>query len=804
MTETDGLGAASVAETRRILAKALERPGETPRRTHLAVGNSHLDTAWLWPLRETRRKAARTFSTACTFLDREPDYRFVASQAQQFAWIRDDHPGLWDRIRAHVDAGRFGLVGSTWVEPDCNVPSGESLVRQIVHGKRFFREAFGVDSPGLWLPDTFGYSAAMPQILAQAGIGWFMTQKISWNEVNRFPHHTFWWEGIDGTRVFTHLPPADTYTGDFSVPNLLHGERNFEQRDTLDLSLYLYGHGDGGGGPDVDMLERARRLADLEGFGRVELTTAADAMDRIRAEGEAAGLPVWSGELYLEKHRGTYTTHGEVKRANRELEGALRDAELWSSAAARLTDATVPVEELDQAWKTLLLHQFHDIIPGSSIHWVYDDTAADHASVRAITDRIRGEALAALASGVDVGAADRPVLVANSLAWPRDEVVEIDGSLRRVTVPACGWSVVDLAESPADDHPPLTFGAGWADNGILRVEWDGDGLLRSVHHHPTGREAVAPGAAANLLQLMEDRPAEWDAWDIDRTAFDTAVDLTEADSVELIESTASRVGLRVVRSFGASRIEQLVRLTRGSGRLEIRCQVDWHEDHKLLKVAFPLDVRSSVARHEIQFGHVERPTHANTSWDEARFETCAHTWVDLSDGEFGVALLNDSKYGHDVSGNVLRLSLLRAPTWPDPVADRGHHRFAYALYPHAGLPTTGGVIAEAHAFNTPLQVVAVEGSGGVLPAEHSVVAPDDPGVVVTAVKQADDGDGTIVRLHEAFGSPRRLGLRIPGASTAERVDLLEQPTDGGPVTVREGVLDLALRPFELCTLRVRS
>ncbi len=804
--EDGGMDKTTVLSARQRLAEVLNHPGESPRRTHLAVGNSHLDTAWLWPLRETHRKAARTFSTASTLLDREPDYRFAASQAQQFEWIRDEHPGLWDRVKAHVTAGRFDVVGSMWVEPDCNLPSGESLVRQIVHGKRFFREEFGVDTDGLWLPDVFGYSAALPQILAQADVHWFLTQKISWNDVNQFPHHTFWWEGLDGTRIFTHFPPADTYNGNFSVSDLRHAEENFKQQEIRDRSIYLYGYGDGGGGPDLEMLERARRLRDVDGLGRVELTTARDAMAQIREEGEDADLPVWVGELYLEFHRGTYTTHGAVKKGNRELEWALRDAEMWSLAAKRLAGGEVPSAALDRAWKKLLLHQFHDIIPGTSIHWVYQDTMADYASIRATTDEIVNVSLTTIASRVDTGDAERPALVANGLGWARNEVVEVDGVLTRVAAPACGWAVNDLSAPESTEDAPVTTGEHWMENRHLRIEWDEVGHLRSVRHLATGREAIAPGESANVLQLMDDRPAQWDAWDIDRSAFDTAVDLTEIDRLELIESSELRATLQIVRSFGDSRIEQLVRLTRGSHRVEVHCKIDWQENHKLLKVAFPVDVHSAVARHEIQFGHVERPTHQNTSWDIARFETCAHTWVDLSEDGFGVALLNDSKYGHDVSGHVIRLSLLRAPTWPDPLADRGQHRFAYALYPHAGKPTSGGVIAEAHAFNSPLRVVPIERTSGGsvdVPARFSLLEPDDDGVVISAIKAADDGDGTIVRLHEAFGGRRRVGLRSPGTTRADRVDLLEAPMKAAPPHIEDGEIDLELRPFELVTLRLR-
>lgn len=801
-----GLDDARVREARKELAPLLARSDASRTRTHLTVGNSHLDTAWLWPLRETHRKAARTFSNAATALEREPSYRFAASQPQQFEWIRDEHPGLWQRIKGHVSAGRFDVVGAMWVEPDCNVPSGESLVRQIVHGKRFWRDEFGVDAKGLWLPDVFGYSAALPQILSQAGVDWFLTQKISWNDVNRFPYHTFWWEGLDGTRIFSHFPPADTYTGNLSVANVLHGERNFAQKDVRDLSIYLYGHGDGGGGPDQDVLERAYRLRDLEGVGRVELTTATDAMARIRSEGEDADLPVWVGELYLEFHRGTYTTHGAVKKGNRRGEGALRGAELWALAARDLAGLEVPAERLDRAWKTLLLHQFHDILPGTSIHWVYLDTHADHAAVLSTGEAVQIDSLDAIARRVDIGAATRPVLVTNDLAFARDEVIEHDGMLHRVRVPSCGWTVLDLDHPASHDAPPVRTGNDWMDNGLLRVEWDDAGLLRSVRHLATDREAIAPGTTANRLQLMDDKPEPWDAWDIEHSAFDTAVDLEQVDTLEWIERSETRARLRVIRSFGSSRIEQELRLTRGSAQLEFHCSIDWQETHKLLKVAFPLNVHASTARHEIQFGHVERPTHENTSWDRARFETCAHTWVDMSEDGFGVALLNDCKYGHDVHGNVLRLSLLKAPTWPDPLADRGEHHFSYALYPHAGPPTSGGVIAAAHSLNAPLriqQIVPGDEPTRTLPARHSLLEVDDPGVVVAALKPADDGNGSIVRLYEAFGGRRRIRLQSPGTTHAERVDLLEDPLDGAPLTVADEQIELELRPFELVTLRLR-
>ena len=806
----DVIGTADAA--RSVLQPMLDRPAHASAHRYLAVGNAHIDSAWLWPVRETRRKVARTFSTALDLMERYPEYRFTASQAQQFAWIRDDYPGLYDRILKKVASGQFEVVGSMWVEADCNIPSGESLVRQIVHGKRFFSDEMDVETRSLWLPDVFGYPANLPQILALAGVRWFLTQKMSWNQVNRFPHHTFWWQGIDGTRVLSHFPPADTYVGDLSMAQLSYGVANFAQKEMSNTSMYLYGWGDGGGGPTRHMLERARRLADLEGAARVRPVTSDEAFEAIEADAPLDELPVWAGELYLEIHRGTYTTHAEVKKANRRTELGLRDAELWSTAAEGLgaLEAGYPTADLDAAWKTLLLDQFHDIIPGSSIHWVYQDTARDYAELAVTTGRLVEAALGGVAARVAAPGGGRPALVANPLSWPRREVVEIAGRPVLVDAPGCGWAVHDLDSPPASPSgvAPVEVGQGWMSNGILRVEWDADGLLTSVVHLASGREALAPGRRGNVLQVHEDRPLEYDAWDIDAAAFDAAIDLTVAEDVSATGSGPLRAAVRVVRRFGSSTIEQDMVLRAGSPALELHTVVEWQETRKLLKAAFPVDVHAPRASFEVQFGHLERPTHENTTWEQARFEVCAHTWADLSETGFGVALLNDCKYGYDVRGNVLRLSLLRTPTWPDPVADQGRHELVYALMPHAGDVAAGGVVAAAHALNSPLRVVPLAPSpapgGPAVPASFSAVSVDDPGAVVTAVKRADRGEGVVVRLYEAFGGGRtvRVGCPLVGSDKPPRVtevDLLERPT-GAELETDDGQAVLRLRPFQIVTL----
>ena len=779
--------AGTADEARLPLARALRKPAHASAHVLSAVGNAHIDTAWLWPLRETRRKCARTFSTALRLMDDHPDYRFACSQAVQLAWIKEDHPALWERLRKKVAAGQFVPVGCMWVEPDCNVPSGESLVRQIVHGKRFFLDEFGIETDEVWLPDVFGYSAALPQIMRLAGVSRFLTQKLSWNRVNRMPHDTFWWEGIDGSRVFTHFPPADTYNGDFSMDQLSHAASKFRDHGVAARSLYLFGYGDGGGGPTRDMLEAAHRLADLEGAPRVELTGPAEFWAAAEAETAHADLAVWSGELYFEFHRGTYTTHAEVKRGNRRMEFALREAEIWSSLAG-----VSPTGDLDRAWKRLLLHQFHDILPGTSINWVYLDVARDHAEIGRVAGGVAEGGRAALA-----GAGDAPVFF-NSLSWPRREVVEVDGGLVMADVPAMGFAAATVAEAGVGPVPSVEVDGLRLENEHLRVTFDADGLIASIWDKAAAREVVAPGRVANLFQLHHDRPLAWDAWDIDAYYMEQVADIAALDSLSVVEHGGLRGALRMVRSFGRSRVSQTVRLAAGSRRVDFVTEVDWHEDHKLLKVAFPVDVHARRATYEIQYGHVERPTHRNTSWDVARFEVCGHKWADLSEPGYGVALLNDGKYGHDVFENVMRLTLLRSPSSPDPEADRGTHTFTYSLLPHAGDFRQAGVIRAGYELNVPISVA--RGDATIEP--WTAMSVDRDNVVVEVVKQADRSDELIVRLYESWGARGPVTLRFGfPVRDAAVVDLLERHRES--VDVVDGTVRLDLSPFQIATLSLR-
>ncbi|MFF8814704.1 alpha-mannosidase [Streptomyces pactum] len=782
---------ATAGRARERLADVLAAPAHASAHRISAVGHSHIDSAWLWPLRETVRKVARTAANMTALLEEDPDFVFAMSQAQQFAWIKEHRPEVYARVKKAVADGRFVPVGGMWVESDTNMPGSEALARQFVHGKRFFLEEFGIETEEVWLPDSFGYSAALPQLVRLAGARWFLTQKISWSRTNTFPHHTFWWEGLDGTRVFTHFPPIDTYNAELSGRELAHAVRNFRDKGGATRSLAPTGWGDGGGGTTREMLARARRLADLEGSPRVVFEKPSAFFEKAREEYPDA--PVWAGELYLELHRATLTSQARTKQGNRRSEHLLREAELWAATAAVRTGFRYPYQELDRVWKTVLLLQFHDILPGSSIAWVHREAEERYAAVARELEQIIGAAQTALAGDASAGSS----VVFNAAPHERDGV------------PAGGAAPVASGTARLPAVPVLTSAAPAADggfrldNGVLRVHVDDRGLPVSVYDIAAGREVVAPGRAAGLLQLHPDLPNRWDAWDVDHFYRNTVTDLTGVERLELLDDTS----VRVVRVFGSSRVEQRITLPPGERRLEFDTEVEWRETEKFLKAAFPLDVHTDRVAAETQFGHLYRPTHTNTSWDAAKFEACAHRFVHLAEPGWGVALVNDSTYGYDVSRAVrpgpggtsggttteVRLSLLRAPRFPDPGTDQGVHRFRYALVPGAG---TADAVREGYRINLPPR--RVPGDRAVAP----LVSVSGDAVVVSAVKLADDGSGdVVVRLYESLGGRARARLTagFPVASVAV-CDLLERPVETAGHTGREVPLDL--RPFEIVTLRL--
>ncbi|MDQ6752084.1 MAG: glycosyl hydrolase-related protein [Actinomycetota bacterium] len=773
---------------REAVAGVLASPAYASAHRLVATGHAHIDSAWLWPVRETIRKCARTFSNVLALMEENPDFVFSCSSAQQLAWVKDAYPELFARIKAKVASGQFVPVGGMWVESDTNMPGGEAMARQFVEGKGFFRREFGVDCRETWLPDSFGYSAALPQIAAAAGMKWFLTQKISWNQVNRMPHHTFLWEGIDGTRLFTHFPPVDTYGSDLNASNLAHAQRNFRDHGRGSVSLVPFGYGDGGGGPTREMIAAARRTADLEGSPKVSLGSAAGFFEQ--AEGEYANPPVWLGEMYLELHRGTYTSQANTKLGNRRSEHLLREAELWASTASVRLGLDYPATELKRLWQLVLMQQFHDILPGSSIAWVHHDAERNYTAIAADLERLIGTAVGAL---VGPGAT---ALLLN--AAPHE----------RSGVPALGaGTMTDAGEAVQVSERD---GGYILDNGVIRAVLDGNGLLTSLMDHASGREAIAPGTFGNHLELHRDTPNAWDAWDIDEFYRHNVTSYTQAHSVTMERAGGDAVVV-VERLVGSSPVTQRISLAAGSPSLAISTAVDWQESEKLLKLGFPLDVRADRSAAETQFGHVFRPTHTNTSWEAAKFEICAHRWIHVGEPGYGVALSNGSTYGHDVSRSMrpagsgapegttttVRLSLLRAPKSPDPFTDQGRHELTMTIRP-------GASIADAveEGYRTNLVPRVVQGARPVEP----LFTVFNAALVIEAVKLAEDGSGdVVVRLYESFGerSIGRVNANFP-VKSVQVTDLLETPVEraAGIVLGAESV-ELTLRPFQLVTLRFR-
>lgn len=831
----------STAGARRIAATAYqcEQPAHVP--TTVAVGHAHLDLAWMWRVEQTRRKGARTFSTALRLMERYPEYHFVVSQPALYEFIREDEPRLYDEVQARIREGRWEPTGATWVEMDCNITGGESLVRQFLIGKRYFRETLGVDPKVLWLPDVFGYSAALPQVMKGCGVDYFMTTKISWNEYNRIPYDTFRWRGIDGTEVLTHMVTVPdnpglaaagklssyTYNAKFTPTDIAGNWAQYQQKTVNDELLYLYGYGDGGGGPTAEMEEAGRRLADLPGFPRVVQRSAERFFQELDARvGADPDLPLWVGELYLEYHRGTYTSQAWIKRANRQAESLLHGAELWASAGQALLGVASGPEEraaLTEAWKTLLFNQFHDVLPGSSIKEVYEDARRDFAGITERGEAVRAAAIARLAAAIG---GDGPLVVAfNAAPFPAEGPVEValppgttapDGAQvvagaledeRRILVdlpiPRLGFAARSLAAAAArHDGEGLCISREVLENQFFRLELDEDATIRSLVDKRTGREVIAAGERGNVFIAFEDRPLRWDAWDIQIDYGDKPYPVTGVRSWEVVEDGPLRGSVRIVRQFGESEIAQEIRLYRDLPRIDFPTWIDWHERQTLLKVAFPVSVNSARATFDIQWGNVERPTHWNTSWDWARFESCAQKWIDLSEGDYGVSLLNDCKYGHDVRGHIMRLTCLRSPIDPDPTADQGEHLFTYALFPHTG-DWRNGTIRQAYLLNVPPATAMVDGAGaGPLPPSVSLVDVDRPGVVIETVKPAEDGEGLVVRLYEAHNSRGRAALTFAApVASAEETTMLEEPV--GPLEARDRTVWIDVRPYGITTLRVR-
>jgi alpha-mannosidase len=822
---------ASVEPASAALRAGVEKAGAPLDVNIHASGHAHIDVAWMWTLGQTRRKVERTFYNVLRLMEQFPDYHFSQSQPQVYEFIRQDHPALFAAIQERVAAGRWEPMGGMWVEADCNLSGAESLVRQLLLGRDYFRQHFGKDAETrvLWLPDVFGYAWALPQLIKQAGLDYFMTIKIGWSQYNRLPYDTFLWQGLDGTQVLTHFSTvketgstfASTYNSLANAEESLGAWQNFQQKDLQRDLLMAYGYGDGGGGPTRQMLENIERMGAFPGLPQVKQSSVRKFFESITPLARDHKMPVWNGELYLEYHRGTYTTQARNKRTNRKSEFLLHDAEFLAAFAAQLNpEYAYPREAFTEAWRTVCLNQFHDIIPGSSISPVYEESLAQYAQVgQAVTDE-RQAALAALSAslGGDLLFVNPAPFSRTDLAFIPGETaggILIDGRLLTVQ-PVQGGALVDPGELPAYSVTPAVVQpvpalpapkpGDWdraLENDYLRVEFSPAGDITRIFDKPENREVLIPGAIANQFQAFEDRPKDFDAWDIDIYYDDKIYFAEPAWSMRLVEAGPLRWTVEVKRKILSSEITQRISLRHNSPRLDFDTAVNWVERHILLKVAFPVEVLSPAATYEIQWGNVQRPTHKNTSWDWARFETCAHKWVDLSEGGYGVSLLNDCKYGHDIHGQVLRLTLLRSPTKPDPTADFGEHYFVYSLLPHAG-SWQQGTQQEAYALNDPVIVYrSPEGEGKPAAGRCSLVTCSAGNVVIETVKRAEDGEGMIVRLYESHRKRATVRLRFAFAvRQAWQTNLLEE--NESALQVEGNSVYFHLRPYQIMTMRVKG
>ncbi len=828
----------SVPQARTLLQNSIDDLPERGARPCITIsGHAHLDVAWLWPYWRTRQKIAHTISNVLALMERYPDYHYSQSQPQLLQWLKEDLPEIYARVKERAEEGRFELVGAMWVEADCNLTSGESLVRQIMHGTRFLREEFGITPRLIWLPDVFGYSAALPQIMRGCDIPCFMTTKISWNQFNRLPVDTFRWRGIDGSEVLTHFitapsedprSPSYTYNGPLQPSDMLGTWRIYQQQKLNDQLLYLGGWGDGGGGPAEDQLERAQIMTDLPAFPKVRMGRVDAYFDDLYQRlWEDPRLPTWVGELYLEYHRGTYTSQARTKQANRRMELLYRDVELLNSWAS-LYGTPSQQERLNEGWKLILLNQFHDVLPGSSIHEVYDDVARIYAEVQALGESLRDEMLATLNSHLGTDEAGKPaLLLTNTLPWDRSEPLQLPGDytellpnaqpasdwdgqpltlLDGLCIPSCGALLTATSRQPDAPAASLTTradGQFTLQNALYTLELNEQGEISRLYDRVAEHEVLAPGQCANQLIAYEDRPLTYDAWDIDLYYEEKPYPLRDNVQIRPLEEGPVRATVEITRLFLSSRVTQRISLWRDSPRIDFATEIDWHDHQLLLKAVFPVAINATRATYEIQFGSIERPSHRNTSWDWARFEVCAQRWADLSEGGYGVSLLNDSKYGYDIHDNVMRLTLLKSAISPDPEADQGLHRFTYSLLPHQGDWRAAQTVRRAYELNVPVLLTP-----GFLPAEQhepasdSFLSTDCPHVVIDTVKPAEDGNGLIVRLYEAHNRRGRGSLTFATPLlSAEACNLLEEPL--GTAHYQGNMLSFQVRPFEIKTFRVR-
>ncbi len=812
------------------------------------IGHTHIDVAWRWTTDQTRDKVVRSFATAIELMKQYPEYIFLSSQPQLYQFVKEEEPALYEAIKQKVEEGRWEIEGGMWVEPDCNLISGESMVRQILFGTRFFEKEFGVKNKILWLPDVFGYSAAMPQILKKSGIDYFVTSKLSWNEYNKIPYDTFMWKGLDGTEILTHFITSreyepvvngfyTVYGGMLTPSQVAGGWQRYQQKDLNHEVLHPYGYGDGGGGPTKEMLENARRLAKgIPGAPKVKMGKALDFFKKLEADvADHPRLPKWVGELYFEYHRGTYTSMAKNKKYNRQSEFLYQDIE-WLSSLGQVIDSdfTYPQQQINEGWEHILLNQFHDILPGCSIAEVYETSHQQYENLIKKGRNMCKTAMEHIASKIAVK--ETSVVVFNSLGFERSELVEIDlpsgfeqsmiydetGKAMKIqklqtkkdlkqksifwaeNIPAKGYKTFTIRNTMqhAESIPSSKEEARHISTSFFDMRVDEQGYISSLYDKVQQREVLQADQKGNVLLAFEDKPILFDAWDINMYYQEKVWEINEVESIEKIEEGPIRTGICIKKRFMDSLITQNIYLYEHTSRIDFVTTIDWREHQILVKAAFPVDIHADKATYEIQYGNVERPTHWNTSWDAARFEVCAHKWADLSEDGYGVSVLNDCKYGYDIKEGVMRLTLIKSGIYPNPKADQGLHQFTYSLYPHQGDWKKGGTVQEAYNLNCPLYAKILEPQEGTMPTVFSMIQVDQKNIIIDVVKKAEDREEYIIRMFEYYNRRSKVSATFcKEIVSIQECDLLENPIEAVTVLGNQFVFDI--KPFEVKTFTIK-
>lgn len=807
----------------------------------ICVGHTHIDVAWLWTVAQTREKAARSFSTVLNLMKQYPEYIFMSSQPQLYQFVKEDQPEIYEKIKAMVAGGRWEPEGAMWLEADCNLTSGESLVRQIIHGKKFFKDEFGIDSKILWLPDVFGYSSALPQILKKTGVDYFMTTKIGWNEYNKLPYDTFMWEGMDGTEVLTHFITTTQYKKDgeinqntgyngmINASDVMGCWQRYQQKDMNGEVLNCFGFGDGGGGPTKHMLESARRFAKgIPGAPKVKVGKSLDYFRKLdKTVRNSKKLPRWVGELYLETHRGTYTSMAKNKKFNRKSEFLNLGAEMLSVLNTVTSHGEYPVKELKECWNTTLLNQFHDIIPGSSIKEVYEVSTKEYLHINGVAKNIIDRAAAQIASNIDLK--ETSVVVFNQLGFERSDIVEFEmpkgftevevyderklvvsqrtGDNKIIffaqAVPAIGYKCFTIknVESKVKASSSLKISTKEFENKFFNIKLDENANFVSIYDKINEREVIKNGQKANVLQAFEDKPLDFDNWNINIYYQEKMWEVNDIQNIEILEKGPVRSTIKIERKFLNSTIIQKIHLYEEMERIDFDTFVDWKEKHILLKAAFPVDVHAEKATYEIQYGNIERPTHWNTSWDYAKFEVVGHKWADISEDKYGVSLLNDCKYGYDIKDSVMRLSLLKSGVYPNPEADKEEHEFIYSLYPHSGNWKEASVTKTAYSLNSPFNVKLEGAHEGKLLRSMSLFNLDKENVIIEVVKKAEDSDDIIIRVYEYMNRRTKVDCNCFGDFKAVwECDMLENNQE--LLETQNNNFSFTIKPYEIKTFKL--